>query len=281
MTFLPSRLRTALGLCAVLFYSVPACLSGQERPAPPPAEIVAQMVRTEVAAYKSREYFLYRQKVRSARTKGHLWDEVVVETPEGRMHRLLSQDGKPLSGDEQKTEDDRITSLVNHPDQFRREAQARKDDETRLAVLLQELTKVFLFATEGMEGDCTRIAFRPNPGFEEQTYQDRVIHATSGFLFIHTPDMRICGLDAHLDHRVEFGYGLLGKVSETSRFSMTRKQVMPGEWKTTRVQIHIDGSVFMLKSYARDEDGIHYAFRPVAANLSVAQAAALVRAEPF
>ena len=239
------------------------------------------MVRTEVAAYKVRENFLYRQKVRSARTKGHLWDEVVVETPDGRMHRLLSQDGKPLSGDEQKAENDRISSLVNHPDQFRREAQARKDDEARLATLLQELPKVFLFRTDGMEGECTRIAFQPNPGFQEETYQDRVIHATSGLLFIHTPDMRMCGLDAHLDHRVEFGFGLLGKVSESSKFSMTRKQVMQGEWKTTRVQIHIDGSVFMLKSYARDEDGIHYGFRPVAANLTVAQAAAIVRAEPF
>lgn len=275
-----SRRRTAI-LLAVSSYLAAACLPAQDRSSAPAAEIVNQMLRTEIAAYKSREYFLYRQKARSARTKGHLWEEVVVETPEGQMHRLLAQDGRALSIEEQKAEDDRITSLVNHPDQFRREAQARKDDDARLGTLLQELPKVFLFRAEGYDGDCTRIAFQPNPGFQEESFQDRVIHATSGFLFIHLPDMRLCRIDAHLDHKVEFGFGLLGKVSEGSRFSMARSEVMPGEWKTTWTQMHVNGSLLLLKSYSRDEDSIHYAFKPVAAGLTVAQAAALVRSNAF
>ena len=70
------------------------------------------------------------------------WDELVVETKEGRMHRLIAVDGKPLSSSEQAAEDRRITYLVNHPADFRREAQGRKDDEARMADLLQELPKL-------------------------------------------------------------------------------------------------------------------------------------------
>jgi hypothetical protein len=239
------------------------------------------MVRAETAAYKAREKFLYRRKVRSARTKGHLWEEVVVETPDGRMHRLLSIDGKPLAAAEKKAEDDRITSLVNHPDQFRREDQARKDDEKRLGDLLQQLPKLYEYSEQGSEGGCLRIAFAPNPGFQEETYQDRVLHATSGFLFIHTPDMRLCGMNAHLNHRVEFGFGLLGKVNESSKFSLARTEVAPGEWKTTKTQIHIDASLLLLKSYSRDEESVHYGFEAAAPNLTVAQAAALVRSFSF
>jgi hypothetical protein len=271
-------LQAARYLAGVLCLALPACLFAQKQTTASAQEIVEQMVHTETAAYKTREKFLYMRKERSAHTKGHLWEQVVVETPEGRMRRLLSVDGKPLTVDEQKAENDRITYLVNHPDQFRREEQGRKDDETRLGVLMAELPRLYVFDQEGTEDGCVRIAFHPNPSFQEETYQDRVLHATSGFLFIRLPEMRLCAMNAKLDHRVEFGYGLLGKVSENSKFSMTRSEVTPGEWKTTKTDIHVDGSLLLLKSYSRDEQSTHYGFKTVPPDLSLAQAASMVRA---
>jgi hypothetical protein len=272
-----SSLLTVLFLAGIFPLSLPLSLSAQKQAPQSAQEIVSQMVKTETAAYKTREKFLYIRKVRSAHTKGHLWEEVVAETPAGRMHRLLSVDGKPLSPDEKKAEDDRITYLVNHPDQFRREEQGRKDDEARLGVLMAELPRLYVFKLEGTEDGCLRIAFHPNPAFQEETYQDRVLHATSGYLFIRTPDMRLCAMNAHLDHKVEFGYGLLGKVSENSKFSMVRSEVAPGEWKTTKTDIHVDGSLLLLKSYSRDEQSEHFGFKTVPPDLSLAQAASLVR----
>ena len=77
--------------------------------------MVNQMVQAETVARGKRQHFLYRREERSLRTKGHLWDELVVETTEGRMHRLIAVDGKPLSGSEERAEDNRITYLANHP----------------------------------------------------------------------------------------------------------------------------------------------------------------------
>jgi hypothetical protein len=88
--------------------------SAQVRPSLPPAQIVNQMVEAETAAKEKRQHFLYRREERSARTKGHLWDELVVETTEGRMHRLIAVDGKPLSSSEQAAEDKRITKSSLH-----------------------------------------------------------------------------------------------------------------------------------------------------------------------
>jgi hypothetical protein len=232
----------------------------QLRPALSAEQIVNQMLQAENAARETRQHFLYRREERSLRTKGHLWNEVVVETTEGRMHRLLTVDGKPLSGSEAKAEDSRITYLANHPADFRREAQARRDDELRLSNLLKEVPRLFLLKIAGSEGDCTRVAFAPNPQFQEASYQDRVVHAMSGVLLIHTPDMRLCAIDAHMDHGVEFGFGLLGKVSEQSHFSVAREQVSPGEWKTTKIRVHVDGSLLLMKSVSRDEDSSHFGF---------------------
>lgn len=255
--------------------------SAQERPSLSPAQLVKQMVDAETAARGQRQYFLYRRKERSVRTKGHLWDELVVETPEGRMHRLVAVDGKPLSSAEQASEEKRITYLVNHPNDFRREAQGRKDDEARMAGLLRELPKLFLLQAAGFDGDCARITFAPNPQFQEASFQDRIVHAMSGVLLIHTTDKRLCGINAHLDHEVEFGFGLLGKVSNQSHFSMVRREVSPGEWKTTKIFVHVDGSILLMKSVSRDEDSSHFGFRLIPQDLTIAQAAALVRSKTF
>jgi hypothetical protein len=244
-------------------------------------QIVNQMVRAEAAAVRNRQHFLYRKEERSNRTKGHLWDELVVETSDGPMHRLISEDGKPLSNSQKKAEDKRITYLANHPDEFRRETQRRKDDEARMPDLLKEIPNVFLFKTVSSEGDYARIAFQPNPSFQEESYQDRVVHAMSGVLLIHTTDMRLCGLDVHFEHKVEFGYGLLGAVSDGSHFSIARKEVYPGQWKTTNIRVHIDGSILLLKSISRDVDSSQYGFKPVPFDLTAAGAAAIVRSNTF
>lgn len=269
-------------LRAWLVYAIcSASLCAQSPPQVPANQAVHQMVQAESAAMKSREHYLYRREERSARTRGHLWDELVVETPDGRMHRLIAEDGKPLNEEQKRAEEARIANLVNHPDEFQREAQARKGDEARMTELLTELPRAFLFRIEGSDAGCTRIAFEPNPSFREQSYQDRMIHAMSGTLLIHLPDMRLCGIDAHLSHKVQFGYGLLGEVKDGSHFSIVRGEVSPGQWKTTKLNIQVNGSLLLLKSFSRDEDATHHGFRRVADHLTVAEAAAIVRANSF
>ena len=197
------------------------------------------------------------------------------------MQRLISEDGKPLSNSQKRVEDKRITYLASHPDEFRRENQRRKEDEARMPELLRELPQVFLFKAAGSESDYIRIAFQPNPSFQEKSYQDRVVHAISGVLLIHTTDMRLCGLDAHLEHNVEFGFGLLGVLSGETHFSVAREEISPGQWTTKKVHVHVDGSFLLLKSISRDVDSSHYGFKVVARDLTVPEAAAIVRSNTF
>ena len=147
--------------------------------------------------------------------------------------------------------------------------------------LLKELPSIFLFKTLGSEGDYTRVAFQPNPEFQEGSYQDRVVHAMSGVLLIHTKDMRLSSLDAHLTHKVEFGFGLFGVLSEKTHFSIAREEVSPGQWTTTKTRVHLDGSILFLKSISRDVDSIHSGFQLLPHDLTVADAAAVVRSNAF
>jgi hypothetical protein len=272
--------------CVVLFLLWQQCVQCSRLPAqvirPVPAiDMVNQMVQAETAAWKNRLRFQYRNQERSNRTNGHLWEELVVETPDGSLPRLISEDGKPLSSGRQKEEEKRIEYLASHPGDFKRSNQRRQEDEARMPELLREIPATFHFKTINSDGAYTRIGFQPNPSFKEKSYQDRVVHAMSGTLLIHTPDMRLCELDAHLDHKVEFGYGILGQLSDQTHLFFAREQASPAQWATAKIRIHLDGSILILKSISRDVDAVRSGFTPVAHGLTVAEAAAIIRSNTF
>lgn len=277
----PASFMPGIVVLLSLMFVAGTSLAAQVRQPPSAIQIVDQMVQAESAAWRNRQHFLYREEERSNRTKGHLWEELVVETSDGSMQRLISEDGKPLSASQEKAEEQRIAYLADHPGELRRETHRRRADEARMPDLLRELPTIFVFKIVGSDGDYTRIAFQPNPSFKEQSYQDRVVHAMSGMLLIHTTDMRLCWLDVRMDHRVEFGFGLLGEISDKTHFSLARAEVSPGYWVTTKIHVHLDGTILLMKSISRDVASSQYGFKLVAHDLTVAEAANMVCSNKF
>jgi hypothetical protein len=273
------KLIGALVLIFLLRFFLCAEFYAQSAPPLTASEIVNKMVQAERAAWKVHQHYLYINDERSNRTNGHLWRESVVEATDGSLERLLTEDGVPLSAERRAVEEKRITGFVNHPTEFRRKSQRRHEDEARMPELLEKIPQIFLFKTVSTEGEFTLISFEPNPDFHEQSYQDRVLHATTGTITIHTADMRLSRLDARLAHKVEFGFGLLGVINESSTLSLARAEISPDQWTTTEIQIHLDGSIFLLKSLSRDVKATRSEFKAVANELNVAEAAELVRGE--
>jgi hypothetical protein len=239
-----------------------------------PLQVVTAMVRNEKQARQHRTFFRYTSVERSERTGGHLWKENVVETPDGLLRRLVEEDGKPLTPDRTAEEDRHIAALVADPDALRDADADRRADEARLEKILDILPKVFLFNADGMQDDCVRIAFRPNPAFTPSSYDERIVHGLAGTILVRMPAERLCGIEGHLIDRVSFGFGILGHIEKDSRFRVTRTRVTATDWKSTRVEVHLDGKILLLKSISRDQDAHHSGAEPLPPHLSLAQAAA-------
>jgi hypothetical protein len=235
------------------------------------------MAANEVAARQQRSHFFFVAQERSVRTDGHLWKENVVETDDGPLRRLIAIDNKPLTPSQAAAEQRRIDYLVAHPDAFRRQNQAHKDDETRATELMQMLSTAYIMTPNGEVNGCTRFTFQPRPEFRPSSYQERVAHEMAGTVAVKQPDNRLCALEATILHPVEFGYGMLGRVDQGGHFSLTRKQIDPKNWKSDRISVHITGRILMLKTLAQDQDTVRSDIRLVPQNLTLAQAAQLTR----
>jgi hypothetical protein len=242
-----------------------------------PLQVVTAMVQNEKNARQHPTFYRYTSVERSTRTGGHLWMENVVETPDGLLRRLIAEDGKPLSSDRAAAEDRRIAALVADPAALRAANADRRADEERMGKLLDSLPRIFLYAAEGMEGDCVRIAFRPNPAFSPSSYDERIVHGLAGTILIRMPAERLCGFEGRLIDRVSFGYGLLGHIDKGSHFHVVRVPVTATDWKSAHIDVHVDGKVLLFKSISREEEATHSGAAPLPPNLSLAQAAALTQ----
>jgi hypothetical protein len=265
-------------LCSMLRSSVVLlALTGPVCAWPQSADLISKMAANEVGARQQRAHFAYVSEERSTRTGNRLWEEKVVETTDGPLRRLIAIDGRALTAEETEAERRRIDSLVAHPDDFRSMNRAHKDDEDQATRLLQMLPKAFVLSADGEVNGCSRIRFRPNPDFQPSTYQERVAHEMEGSVSVKQPEDRLCGLEATIMHPVEFGFGVLGRIDQGGHFSLERKEFDSANWKTDRISVHVSGRILLLKSLAQSQEIVRTEIRMVPENLSLVQAAQMVR----
>jgi hypothetical protein len=238
--------------------------------------IVDTMLTHEGDPAEHRLKYMYLCEERSDRTGGHLWLERVVETPTGKVRLLLAEDGKPLSVERQEAERAKLKDIAAHPDAFQRREQAMKNDEQHAEQMLALLHKAFLFDEPRTEGSDLKIGFRPDPGYQPKTMEEKVLHAMSGTVLVDERTNQLHRIEGKIPADVSLGYGLLGTIHAGSSFSTEHEMEQGGEWKDAVVNTAIDGKAMLFKEIGRNEHVVHSEFKRMSDSINVAEAVALL-----
>jgi len=238
--------------------------------------IVDTMLTHEGDPAEHRLKYMYLSEERSDRTGGHMWTERVVETAMGKVRLLLAEDGKPLSAERQTGEKARLVDIAAHPDAFQRREQATKNDEEHAEQMLALLHKAFLFDEPRTEGNDLRIGFRPDPGYQPKTMEEKVLHAMSGAVLVDERTKQLHRVEGKIPSDVGLGWGLLGTVHAGSSFSTEHEMEPGGEWKDATVNTAIEGKAMLFKEIGRNEHVVHSEFKRMSDSINVAEAVALL-----
>ena len=238
-------------------------------PSQTPKELIEEACHNELQHRERKTLWSYTAE---RRVNNHIFRERVIETVDGPVRHLLAVDSHPPTQAEIKEEDDRHQELLKNPSGRRAIRKQRDDDDKTMEELLRIIPDAFVFEDRGKEGESERIAFRPNPGFKPKTYEQRVLHALDGIVFIDLHEKRIARLSGSLETRVKFGYGLIGHVEQGGTIEITRVNLSPGVWKTSAEKIDIDGRIVMFKTINKHQDESRTGFEPVAPDTTFAQA---------
>jgi hypothetical protein len=232
-------------------------------------KLIGEVCYNELQQREKRTLWSY---VAERHGNNHIFREKVIESVDGPVRHLLAVDGLPPTPAQIKEEDDLHQKLLKNPSGRRAIQKQRDDDDKTMEELLRIIPEAFVFEDEGKEGESERIAFHPNPGFQPKTYEQRILHALDGIVFIDLHDKRIARLSGSLGTRVKFGYGLIGHVDQGGTTEITRVHLSPGVWKTSAEKIDIDGRFVILKTINKHQDESRTGFEKVAPDTTFAQA---------
>jgi len=180
-------------------------------------------------------------------------------------------------------ENRRLERLLNSSNEQAQHRKEYAEDEHRIGRILALLPDAFEYEPAQLEmlseGACYHMRFHPNPTYPAHSIEARIFHAMAGDLWISVQNKRLVRLDGKLQENVDFGYGILGRLYKDGWFRLERTRVGgsgAGDWKTQRLEIHMNGRAMLFKTIARETSEVRGGFTAVPSGLSLQQAASLL-----
>ena len=270
-----------LGTTALLFALLLTAFRGYTEDLPPPSQPPEQLVREVVynELHDHQQHGYWRYWI-ARRVQNETMLEQQVETAGGPITVVTQANGHPLSGTAEQQEQARLNRLLASPQEQARHLRQYGQDEARVGRILALLPDAFLFQYDGEENGCYRLRFRPNPSYPAHSTEERVFHAMSGTLWLDARYKRLAGLEGRVGENVDFGFGLLGRLYKGGWFRMERVRVSAADWKTSRLEMHMNIRALLVTSFSRETSEIRGGFTAVPAGLSMAQGISLLEHTP-
>jgi len=197
--------------------------------------------------------------------------------------RLIAINDQPLSAADEANEEARLNALLGDPAKQRRRKQAEEEDAGRAINVLRALPSAFVYQDagpgEGPTGKVEKFTFRPNPVFSPLYLETEVLPAMTGEIWIDPVQLRVARLEAHLQHDVDFGWGILGRLNKGGWIVIEQADVGPGmgpdtgiaQWRTVRFQMQMSGRV-VFKNRVFDTTEVQTNYAPLPAGMTYQKA---------
>jgi hypothetical protein len=238
-----------------------------------PHDLMKDVIYNEL---KDRQHESFWQYHIQKRMGPSTFTAIQIETKDGPLSRILTRDGKPLTADQKRIEDERVAKLVKNPAELARLKQSHDQDEQRLMRLMKLMSGAFLYEYDGSDGGFMRLKFKPNPSFSPPTYEARIFHSLGGTIWVDPAQKRLARLQGVILDRVDFGYGLLGHVEKGGTFEIRRQPVAENHWRTSRIDVHVVGRVIFFKTINKDQSETRSDFKPVPSETTLQEASKLL-----
>jgi hypothetical protein len=135
------------------------------------------------------------------------------------------------------------------------------------------LPDALTFIYAGRDGDLIKLSYRPNPSFQPPSREARVFHEMEGEVWVHETQRRLVRIRGQLIADVKFAGGLLGHLEKGGHFNVEQRELLPGQWDLTFMEVDMKGKALLFKTIAVQEKEYRSDFRTVPDGLTLAEAA--------
>jgi hypothetical protein len=237
-------------------------------------QLVREMVQNELNSGKNDPSLWRFRKITVKDGKKPMYD--VIETKNGEVDRLLAVNGKPLSAEQQRVENERLRQLAADFAEQKKRAKTQNEDGDKETELLKMLPDALTYQYAGKRGDTIRLTFKPNPNFHASTHEAEVFHHMAGVMLINSKNKRLAELSGKLISEVKFGGGILGHLNKGGTFEVKQGEVARGHWDMTLLDTELTGKALFFKTISVREKTIESHYSRTPASITVEQAAQIL-----
>jgi hypothetical protein len=193
-------------------------------------------------------------------TKEETWETLILD---GQPHRrMLERNGKPLSADEQKHEQeklDRETAKLSHeaPAEKQRQSQEAEAKRKREFAFLTEIPDLFNLRLEGQGTVDGRLVWivsgEPRPGAQPKSRDARLLLKVRGRLWIDQRTYQWVKAEAETTSTISWGL-FLARLDAGSKLLFEQTEVSTDLWLPKHLFVSGSGRIALLKRVAEDQD---------------------------
>jgi hypothetical protein len=241
-------------------------------------DLVRQAITNELNAAEPTERFQFREH---KQTPSGSKTEEIIETNEGAVGRQIAINDVPLNAAQDRQEQARLQKLLTDPQTQQKHRKSQQEDLERVRKMLGALPDAFLYRYDGTQnsqyGPLVRLQFEPNPNFKPADRETQVYRGMHGEMLIEPHDRRLAEMNAELFQKVNFGWGIFGRLDPGGHFTVKQTKISPVRWETTEMTLKFTGKVLLFKKLNIDERDTESDFRPAPQKLTLAQGIALLQ----
>lgn len=180
----------------------------------------------------------------------------VIESKDGSVARLILKNGKPLTGDEDKAERQRLADMVASPSDFakhiKHDAEGRKLADQLMKLMPDAMIYTYTPGQPqtGTNGGALEVVldYKPNPKFSAPITAAEALTGLEGRVWIDAKSRQLVRMEGTIFRAVNFGWGMLAHIYPGGHLALEQKNVGNNRWIFTRFTEQVSVRALLVKS---------------------------------
>jgi hypothetical protein len=206
-----------------------------------------------IALHHKDSYLRYR--MHSLNEKG---DRVrdIIESRDGTVARLILRNGKPLTQDEDRAEQQRLNDMLASPSTFAKHVKSGESEKKIADRLVPLMPDAMLYSyTPGQpqtgNNDGTRevvLDYKPNPKFSPPNTEAEALTGLQGRIWIDAKTRHLVRMEGNIFRPVNFGWGVLAHLYPGGKLVLDQTNAGGDRWIFTRFSMRLSARALMVKT---------------------------------
>jgi hypothetical protein len=176
------------------------------------------------------------------------------------VNRLVAKEGKPLTDQEKKKEDERVEKIYKKYQEKKKKEAATADTAKKNEEDVDVGIKDFLPASQFVNPRRERFHgqemivfdFQPRLGYKPKNLNERLIQTLSGVIWIDENAKEVVRLEARSNDNFKIGGGLLISLQQGMYFAFEQEFVRDEVWLPSSAEIHLSARAFLFVRFKGD-----------------------------